>query len=77
MTTEELAEYVGFRQGVTAGIYQYRLDNDYEVVEAERYVIIETFFNHELILKGTPGVPDPIRLYFISTMREMRDSRLD
>lgn len=77
MSHDELLAYLNHRRTVASQIDAYRTALDYEVLAAETYVIVETFFTHDLLTSGLPVIPDPLTLYFASTMRILDDSRLD
>jgi hypothetical protein len=77
MSHDELLDYLNHRRTVAAEIDEYRTALDYEVLTAETYVIVETFFTHDLLTSGLPVIPDPLTLYFASTLRILDDSRID
>jgi hypothetical protein len=81
MSPDELLAYLDYRRQVSEEINEYRTANDYEIMEIDSFVIVETFFAHKLIVDGVtyvlPFIEDPITLYGASTMRVLQDSRLD
>lgn len=81
MSAAELLEYLDYRRHVSEEINEYRTSKDYEIMEIDSFVIVETFYAHKLIVDGVsfvlPFIEDPITLYGASTMRVLQDSRLD
>lgn len=77
MSSAELGEYLDYRDEVADAIYAYRDALDYEIMSVESFVVIETYYAHDLLTKGLPFIDDPLTLYFVSTLRVLQDSRLD
>lgn len=77
MSADEILAYLDYRRNVSDDIDTYRADNDYEVMSTESFVIVETFYAHDLLIGTLPFIPNPLQLYFASTMRVLSDSRLD
>jgi hypothetical protein len=81
MSADELFAYLDYRRGVSREISEYRTAKDYEVMEIDAFVTVETFYTHKLIVDGIsyvlPFIEDPITLRVASTMRVLQDSRLD
>lgn len=75
--TSELADYLDYRVDVGRDIYCYRRGNDFQVMSAESFVIVETYYAHDLFSGFLPFLEDPMILYFSSELRVLQDSRLD
>jgi hypothetical protein len=72
-------DYEGFHGDITVKINELRQARDYEAQRSE-IVVIETFYAHEPFMPlflHILQMPDPLPLYFASTMRVTRDSRVD
>ncbi|MBN1247315.1 MAG: pilus assembly protein [Anaerolineae bacterium] len=62
---------------VSRDIVDYRDQEEFEVLDVETFVIVETFYSHETLTDFLPFLNERMQLYFESTMRVMEDSRLD
>jgi len=72
-------DYEEFHGDITKKINERRIDEGYDPQTSE-IVVIETFYAHKPFLKVVLNmlqIPDPITLYISSSMRVMRDSRID
>ncbi|MEA3310424.1 MAG: TadE/TadG family type IV pilus assembly protein [Chloroflexota bacterium] len=73
------ADYINFHSDITAQISTLRDNNDFDPNRND-LVVVETFFAHDLLFipfLDLLNLPDPMPLYFSSTMRVLRDSRID
>lgn len=72
-------DYEGFHGDITGKINDRRVAEGYDPQTSE-IVVIETFFAHRPFLGVVLNIlqiPDPMTLYISSSMRVMRDSRID
>jgi Flp pilus assembly protein TadG len=76
LTAERLEELTDNSRTATEEINIYRYANDYDGLPNE-LVIIETFLAHRMVTPFLQPVNSNIVLYFHSTMRVMRDSRIN
>ncbi len=75
----EPADYINFHSDITVKINTLRDNNDFDSNRND-IVVIETFFAHDLLFipfLDLLNLPDPMSLYFSSSMRVLRDSRID
>ncbi len=73
------ADYAVFHSNITVDINDLRESNDFDRNRND-IVVIETFFAHDLLFipfLDLLNLPDPMPLYFSSSMRVVRDSRVD
>ncbi len=77
MSAGDLQTYLNYRSDVASQINAYRNARDYETLSVESFVIIETFYAHKLMIGTLPFIPNPVTLYFASTLRITQDSRVD
>ncbi len=78
LTATDWANYVSQNGSYTSQINEYRKVNGYDGDVKESLIVIETFMAHRSmtgLLKML--IPDPLQLYFLSTMRVMQDSRVN
>ncbi len=76
ITDETLDRLLENASTVTENINTYRLDNDFDAA-TEELVVVESFFAHEMFTSAILPIDQRLVLYFYSTMRVLRDSRLD
>ncbi len=70
-------EYSAGRGGVAQSIYEYRDSEDFFVLDQESFVVVETFYSHDMITNFLAFLDSPLTLYFSSELRVLSDSRLD
>ncbi len=73
------ANYINFHSDITVKINTLRDNSDFDPNRND-IVVIETFFAHDLLFVpflDLLRLPDPMPLYFSSSMRVLRDSRPD
>lgn len=76
LTVTDVQEYYDLHAPMTTQINAARIAAGYEP-QGNEIVVVETFLIHDLIIDYGPlPLPNPVRMYFRSTMRVMRDSRL-
>ncbi len=77
ITRQDMEDFLSKNGGYTRNINSYRSEKGYDM-QSEELVIVETFYAHRpVLLSGVFRVPNPMRLYFCSTMRIIQDSRID
>lgn len=77
ITQQDMEDFLNENGAYTRNINTYRSEKGYDR-QSEELVLVETFYaHHPVLLSGFFRVPDPIRLYFRSTMRIIQDSRID